>query len=692
MKILFVINALTIGGAQFLLLNIAKEAIKRGYSVEVACFKRGLIGQELAKLGVRVHYLNENFFDIFGFLKLIKIVKNFAPDVIHSHLFRATLWARLAHLFHLKGILVTSVHGIETVGYSKLEQLMSGLSDEIIFSSNYLQSWYNQKIKPLQDRGLCFHPGVAVLPQSNAYKGPVVRPFTIGTLSRLHKIKGVDNILRACALLQDRGVNFVLKIAGEGEAKDSLIALSRELGIEARCQFLGLLPNKAEFLSGLDVFVAASKFEAFGIHICEAMERSLPVLASKVGGIPEIIVQGKTGILFQPEDFNELATLLMACEKDPKGCAQMGKNARNRVAENFNEALFLKAHFDLYETLVQKKQKKLHFVISSNEMGGGERLAIGLINKLMARGYHITTTCAGNPLAAELEELGLKVSKKSLNLWAIPFALQVVQDLLTHRPCYISSHLNRAGLISGHLSKLLGLASIAHVHGLNRIAYYKNSHRLVAVSSAVKRHLCQQGAIENKISVIPNCIDKTPLEPRTFPEKGMVVSITAKLHTNKGHAWALKAIEKNLKHLNIRAIHIIGDGPQKEALKKLVANGPLHKIVQFHGFVQNPDILYPEVDLAILPSAGEGIPLSLLETMRFGIPCIATNVGGIPEVVNHGENGLLIEYKNEKQLIDALKFLSDAEKYEQFSKASVLAFKTLNNYEIMVDCFEKLLH
>ncbi|HAE40236.1 MAG TPA: hypothetical protein DCG57_16620, partial [Candidatus Riflebacteria bacterium] len=132
-----------------------------------------------------------------------------------------------------------------------------------------------------------------------------------------------------------------------------------------------------------------------------------------------------------------------------------------------------------------------------------------------------------------------------------------------------------------------------------------------------------------------------------------------------------------------------GDGPEREVLEKYCNNSSLRDRVFFHGFVNDPEAYYDQIDIALLPSLGEGIPLSLLESMRWGIPCIASNIGGIPEIIEHDKNGMLIEPGDAKALIGAIRHISA--NYQRFSIATISHFKSINNYPEMIDKLEDLL-
>lgn len=689
MKILFVINALTVGGAQTLLLDLTKYCNTSNNKVIVAAFRDGIIGDKLRENNIEVKILGEQLFDFIACYRLIKLIKEFKPDIIHSHLFRATAWTRFAKLIsRTNSKLITTIHGTETETYHYVEKIMQPLSDYMIFPSNHLLEWYLKNIKELDsNKYKVVYPGV-VINKARDYKKQ--DKITIGTLSRLHPVKGIDNLLKAAKILKNKKYTFELNIGGGGKGKEVLVELVEKLGIKDVCNFVDNIPDKSNYLENLSIFAAPSRREAFGINICEAMERSLPVVSSNVGGIPEVIENGITGLSCEPDNIELLADNLEVLIKDYEMRKKIGEEGRKRVEERFNRLKSMEEHIKIYKNL--NISKKIHFAISSKELGGGERLALDLIRNLQNRGWEVTATCAGNPLFKELLSMNVKCSVVSMNLGGILFAIKLFKDIIKFKPDVISSHLNKASLFSGLLGKLTGIKCVSHVHGLNKKIYYQFSDIQIAVSNAVKEHLIKQNANQQTLITINNCINKPAIGVRSFPNRPLNISITAKLHANKGHEWALKAISENISQLNIGNIHIFGDGPERNNLEKL-CNSLINikdKIV-FHGFVNNPEQYYGNIDVALLPSLGEGIPLSLLEVMRLGIPCIATNVGGIPEIIINNDSGLLVNPKDGTALIEAINRLSNKENYELFSKNAFERFKIVNNHKKMIDDFENVL-
>jgi glycosyltransferase involved in cell wall biosynthesis len=169
----------------------------------------------------------------------------------------------------------------------------------------------------------------------------------VATVAHLIPQKGVDHLLRALAQMRRRAR---LQVIGDGPEASRLSALAAELGIGDRVQLLGLRDDVAEVLQAADVFVHPAIWgEAFGLTIAEAMATGLPVVASRVGGIPELVTHGETGLLVPPGDAGALAGALDRLAADGEERARLGANARQRVLERFDLRTSVRAHLALCE-------------------------------------------------------------------------------------------------------------------------------------------------------------------------------------------------------------------------------------------------------------------------------------------------------------------------------------------------------
>ncbi|MFZ4779523.1 MAG: glycosyltransferase family 4 protein, partial [Terrimicrobiaceae bacterium] len=503
-------------------------------------------------------------------------------------------------------------------------------------------------------------------------------------------VKGVDLLLKAFPMVLQTHPGARLIIGGDGREMGRLQDLTRNLGIFDKVQFIGQVENPKSFLDKLDIFVAPSREESFGITVCEAMERGLPIVAADVGGIPEIIRHNVDGILVPSEQPDCIGKALIHLLNNPEVRAILGGSGRCRVGNMFSRQTAVDSHERIYRKLYNKHWKSIQVAVSSGEWGGGERLAVSLGASMNQRGFKVRAVCGGKRLAKRFESEGIPAVAASMKAGGFFFAMKQLSDACKHRIPIVHSHLNKAALWSKITGWFSGIPVIAHVHGMNRASYYRGCRFLFAVSASVANHLQNQGISSDTTITLPNGIgEPRMISDRVIPTPPWIIGIVAKLHQNKGHYWALKAIEKNLGRLPDFRLLVFGSGPERQTLETSFLSGPLRDRLEFMGFRDDMDQWYPRIHLALLPSLSEGIPLSLLDAMRFGVPCLATRVGGIPEAIDHGVNGLLVPPNDEDALIDALACIMQPHSWKRFSDESLRLFDSKNPYSALVEGLER---
>jgi glycosyltransferase involved in cell wall biosynthesis len=177
-------------------------------------------------------------------------------------------------------------------------------------------------------------------------------PATIGCLAVMEPRKGIQYLLEAVALLRARGIALQCAIAGEGSLRAELQEQARTLGLHENIRFLGFVSDNAAFLDGIDIFVMPSLFEGLGVAALEAMAASKPVVATRVGGLAESVVDGVTGVLVPARDAGALADAVTRLLRDPELAREMGRKGRERVLEHFTlEQMAAKNESYYYELL-----------------------------------------------------------------------------------------------------------------------------------------------------------------------------------------------------------------------------------------------------------------------------------------------------------------------------------------------------
>ena len=212
--------------------------------------------------------------------------------------------------------------------------------------------------------------------------------------------------------------------------------------------------------------------------------------------------------------------------------------------------------------------------------------------------------------------------------------------------------------------------------------FLKTFDRVVVVSEAIKSEVLHCGISENKIAVITNGINLDRFGNKNriretrknfgITEDEKIIGLVSRLTAEKGHVYLLKAAKDIVSEFPRVRFLIIGDGPLRRELEDMVSALQLRNKVIFAGLQKDiPDIL-AAVDIFVLPSLTEGLPMAMLEAMAAGRPLIASRVGAIPKIIENGVNGLLVEPGNSDDLRKAIiELLRDPKRADMFSKAGL---------------------
>lgn len=230
-------------------------------------------------------------------------------------------------------------------------------SDRVVAISNDVRqrTLDHYKIKrPIEVIGLGLKmQSNAAKPESSKDRIPssVGKKFTMVTVGRLVKRKGLDNFIRSLSLLSDK--NYRAVIIGEGPERAELHALTRRLGLEHRVEFTGFISEslKCQHLAKADIFVLPSIHEGFGLVYLEAMQWGLPIVAGSVGGQTDFLTDEQTGFLVSPGNPNTLAKSIMKLMKDRDLCKEIGERNR-RIAETFTVERIASEYDALYRKVL----------------------------------------------------------------------------------------------------------------------------------------------------------------------------------------------------------------------------------------------------------------------------------------------------------------------------------------------------
>lgn len=370
-KVLQLVEDLNIGGAEKVIEDISLGLDSQKFDILVWCLsKGGSIADKLQKEGTQVYILGiSSYFNPLNIFKLTKLIKETNPDIVHTHGYFASVIGRIAAIFAGIPVLITHVQSMYW-DYTKrniwIEKFLSRFTAAIICCSEAVQDFVTiyEKIDP--SKTIVIYNGVDIGKFHNFNNTPTakiefgIEPSTslIGTVSSLTPLKGHTYLLQAVPQILETFSSTKFLFVGDGRLKDELQKQAEDLNISSNVIFMGIRNNIPEFLNALDIFAHPSSIrEGLGISILEAMATERPVVATNIGGIPEVVVNGKTGILVPPQNPEALASAVIDLLKNPEKVQEMGKMGKLRVEEKFTTKKMISEIENLYRNLLIEKKE-----------------------------------------------------------------------------------------------------------------------------------------------------------------------------------------------------------------------------------------------------------------------------------------------------------------------------------------------
>jgi glycosyltransferase involved in cell wall biosynthesis len=365
MKVVYA-SSLHAGGPVTHLLDLAPRIAEAGADVTVVCGTNE-VGAELRRRGVdSVVAPLRSPADLPGAARVWRHLEG--ADVVHTHDRRTGLLVRPQAVL-ARAAAVHTLHGLPDDLFSSVVPVDAaipadgsvGLADRTRLRAEAALSRIGATVVPshalarfLAARGFA-RKRLQVIPNGvtvrRAEPREAVKPVVIGTAAILEPRKGIDVLLDACARVTG---DFRLEIFGDGSLRAELEATGRVRGIPAL--FHGYVADAPARLGELDVFVLPARAENLPMAILEAMAWAVPVVATRVGGVPELVADGITGLLVEPDDPGALGRALEALVQDPALRESFGRAGARRVASEFDSSLVAKRMMALYEELLRARR------------------------------------------------------------------------------------------------------------------------------------------------------------------------------------------------------------------------------------------------------------------------------------------------------------------------------------------------
>ena len=359
MRILHLIESLELGGAEKVVVALANYQAA-AHEVTICCMKR--IGALAAELDRRVAVLcldKGEGNDYLLPLRLARILRRGSYDVLHTHNWGVFLEGGLAGILARTRALVHTVHGPywtypdHALGRAKLalrhrlERLLASHFRGIATVSDAIADYVANDIAIDPALLRTVHNGIETV-SPDAGERPRREPVVFVTAGRLAEIKNHAMMIRALRRVVDAGVPARLVIAGEGPERSRIEESVREHALQDNVALLGFRADVAPILAEADVFVMTSRYEGISIAMLEAMRARLPVIATRVGGIPETVRDGVTGLLVAPDDLAGLVQAMLRLARSPSLREEMGRHGRDFLAAEFSLSQMARRYLELY--------------------------------------------------------------------------------------------------------------------------------------------------------------------------------------------------------------------------------------------------------------------------------------------------------------------------------------------------------
>jgi len=326
-------------GGQDQLLTLIRGLRQRGHNVHLVCQPRTYLETRAAEAGIFVHPVAIR--SEMGLVSLLRLISNFRrirPEILAFNTPRAIIMGTLASRFSSieARIIFRRVNFPLRNNFFTRFKYTWGINCIVAISESIRWQLEACGIPSSKIRTIYEGIDLSLYPKRTAGKARrPEEPVVIGTVAHLSREKGLDHLIEAASLIPGVQKRLRFVIVGTGDCLPGLKELAQKKGLAEVIQFAGFHSNTYQYMKSFDIFALPSLSEGLSSAILEAMATSLPIVATEVGGIPELVKDGENGLLVAPADPSALARAIQRLADNPEESRRMGLRGRERMEEQF---------------------------------------------------------------------------------------------------------------------------------------------------------------------------------------------------------------------------------------------------------------------------------------------------------------------------------------------------------------------
>lgn len=374
MRVIHLIGGGDTGGAKTHVLNLLKE-LNQYIDAQLFCFRKGEFSEDAAKMGIPIQVI-ESGNPVLGLRELKRRLEGQKVDIIHCHGARGNLMGNLIKK-HLKAPVVTTVHSDYRLDYlgRPVARLSYGTTNMVALRRvNFYIGVSDPMTDILIDRGfpadriytiyngIDFKTPIQTVPKEeflksvgmNWQEGDVIA----GIAARLSPVKDIPTLLRAMKIACEKTSHLKLLLAGDGEDREKLENMAKELGIADKVCFAGWLSDINSFYNAIDINLLTSLSETFPYSLTEGTRMHRATIASNVGGVPVLIDDGINGLIFEPGNEQQLAQHLLTLVEDPELRKTFGERIYQKASHEFSIDRMVEHQLEIYESILKRDARQ----------------------------------------------------------------------------------------------------------------------------------------------------------------------------------------------------------------------------------------------------------------------------------------------------------------------------------------------